>query len=297
MKLPCSVIQDLLPLYAEDLTSEISTMLVEEHLPECEDCKKMLEELKAPQPSLPVEALPMRQVKRLLQKQLWLAVVLTGCVIFTLFIPLLYQILQPTTMTYYEGLLSVQQNEDGTLTLLFAEPYSWCSAGSILDNDKTVDAREVTAGRLPWLYRFLHINSGSRELQISGSVDLLFFVNPDGQTFHLWGDIPEGYELRNPAPAFSLNDYVLLALIFCAVFGLGWIFLRKRKIGMILGYIALFFLCFSLGHLLVTGDISTNYQLFHEHFSRFTVFIFSTVAALYGAICTSLALYRLRKDR
>ena len=76
MKLPCAVIQDLLPLYAEDLTSDVSRTLVEEHLPECEDCRKMLKELKTPQLSLPAEALPMQQVKRLLRKQTLAAILL-----------------------------------------------------------------------------------------------------------------------------------------------------------------------------------------------------------------------------
>ena len=46
MKTPCSVIQDLLPLYAEELTGEDSRKLVEDHLEECENCKQTLEELK-----------------------------------------------------------------------------------------------------------------------------------------------------------------------------------------------------------------------------------------------------------
>ena len=103
MKLPCSVIQDLLPLYAEDLTSDVSKTLVEEHLPECDDCRRMLAELKAPPPALPPEAVPMQQVKKLLRKQLWLAVVLTMCLLFTFFIPFLYHAMQPHNMTYYDG--------------------------------------------------------------------------------------------------------------------------------------------------------------------------------------------------
>ncbi|MBQ7990126.1 MAG: zf-HC2 domain-containing protein [Oscillospiraceae bacterium] len=46
MKVHCDVIQDLLPLYADQACSEESRKLVEEHLAECDDCEKMYEMLK-----------------------------------------------------------------------------------------------------------------------------------------------------------------------------------------------------------------------------------------------------------
>ena len=52
MKLPCNVIEDLLPLYHDKICSAESRALVEEHLVECEACKTLLskidEELKHP---------------------------------------------------------------------------------------------------------------------------------------------------------------------------------------------------------------------------------------------------------
>lgn len=45
MKLDCSVIQDLLPLYIDDVSSEASSRLVAEHLKSCEDCKKVYQEM------------------------------------------------------------------------------------------------------------------------------------------------------------------------------------------------------------------------------------------------------------
>lgn len=42
MKISCDVIRDLLPLYAENLTSEESNHLVAEHLSKCESCQSEL---------------------------------------------------------------------------------------------------------------------------------------------------------------------------------------------------------------------------------------------------------------
>ncbi len=45
MKLNCNVIRDLLPLYADQICSEESRELVEEHLAECEDCSTLLRQM------------------------------------------------------------------------------------------------------------------------------------------------------------------------------------------------------------------------------------------------------------
>ena len=45
MKITCNIIEDLLPLYVDDMVSEDSRQLVEEHLKTCPACRKMQEEM------------------------------------------------------------------------------------------------------------------------------------------------------------------------------------------------------------------------------------------------------------
>lgn len=54
MKISCNVIRDILPLYAEDLASEDTRKLVDEHLCGCDDCTRELGVLKKVQ-MIPVE--------------------------------------------------------------------------------------------------------------------------------------------------------------------------------------------------------------------------------------------------
>ena len=39
VKLPCSVVRDLLPLYAEKMIETETRLLVDEHLAECPECE------------------------------------------------------------------------------------------------------------------------------------------------------------------------------------------------------------------------------------------------------------------
>ena len=45
-ELPCYVVSDLLPLYQDDILSEQTKKDIDEHLNECEDCKKKLVAMK-----------------------------------------------------------------------------------------------------------------------------------------------------------------------------------------------------------------------------------------------------------
>ena len=69
MNIKCDVIRDLLPLYMDDLVSEETKRLVEEHLEQCEDCRKYLEELKTSEEQavsreFAGELEPLRKIKR-----------------------------------------------------------------------------------------------------------------------------------------------------------------------------------------------------------------------------------------
>lgn len=47
MKLPCRVIEDLLPMYHDGICSKESAAFIEEHLEECPKCRKMLSQLRS----------------------------------------------------------------------------------------------------------------------------------------------------------------------------------------------------------------------------------------------------------
>ena len=71
----CNIVRDLLPLYVEKMLSADSQTFVEEHLKECEDCRKELESLKQGDSSVSMvkdhtdEAIPIKKVKKKLSKK------------------------------------------------------------------------------------------------------------------------------------------------------------------------------------------------------------------------------------
>lgn len=45
MKINCYIVQDLLPLYVENLANERTLSDVKEHLVECEECRQLMEDM------------------------------------------------------------------------------------------------------------------------------------------------------------------------------------------------------------------------------------------------------------
>ena len=84
MNKDCSIVQDLLPLYAEDMLREGTKEYVDGHLAQCEACRAELAALKADVPSAPVNAQPLRSLKKQLRRKKFTAVLLAVTLALTL---------------------------------------------------------------------------------------------------------------------------------------------------------------------------------------------------------------------
>lgn len=71
MKLPCELIHDLLPLYAEHLTSPETNQLLEEHLQSCPACQEELRVIQLPVPVQPDAAAdaPLKTIRNTLRRK------------------------------------------------------------------------------------------------------------------------------------------------------------------------------------------------------------------------------------
>ena len=85
MNKDCSIVQDLLPLYAEDMLREETKEYVDGHLAQCEACRAELTALKTEDVTpASVSAQPLRDLKRQLQRKKLTAVLLAVALALTL---------------------------------------------------------------------------------------------------------------------------------------------------------------------------------------------------------------------
>lgn len=69
MKIDCDIVRDLLPLYTEQLVSEKSRMAIEEHLEECEQCRKACQEMRTPPPQVRYDREPAESFRKYIKKE------------------------------------------------------------------------------------------------------------------------------------------------------------------------------------------------------------------------------------
>lgn len=121
MDISCDIIRDLLPLYAEDMASNASRELVEEHLEGCDPCKKELELLKQAQ-KLPVDVdtHALERVSKEIRKRKILTVLCVIATIFSLIWSGMVFAVSPICLTAEQAVESVELREDGALAVDFA---------------------------------------------------------------------------------------------------------------------------------------------------------------------------------
>jgi hypothetical protein len=100
MKIKCNIIKDLLPLYAEKLTSEESNSLILEHISECESCKNEYEKIteKVELPTNLNDYINLKKAKRKDRNNL-----IIGIISVVLFLLLIFALIKPYFPYLYTG--------------------------------------------------------------------------------------------------------------------------------------------------------------------------------------------------
>ena len=111
----CSIVQDLLPLYAEDMLREGTKEYVDGHLAQCEACRAELAALKADVTPAPVNAQPLRDLKKQLRRKKYTAVLLAVTLALTLATAGFAYLTAPQYLPYSETEWTVAR-ADGAVT-------------------------------------------------------------------------------------------------------------------------------------------------------------------------------------
>lgn len=149
MKISCDIIRDLLPLYAEDMVSEDSKRLVDDHLRGCEACVKELDALKKPQ-KIPVETdiSSLKRVELTIRRKKTLTVLAVMMTVAVLIVTATVWLMTPYILTKTEAIEDVWVTDDGALAIDYARGIIGKSSQSIQDSDNVANVCRTT--RYDW---------------------------------------------------------------------------------------------------------------------------------------------------
>ena len=334
----CSIVQDLLPLYEEDMLREETKEFVDGHLAQCAACRAELDALKADVKPAPVSAQPLRDLKRQLRRKKLTAVLLAVALALTLATAGFAYLTAPQYLPYDETEWTITRSPralaDGSImadeltdlsgiesiSVNLLTPVSGTEVTSTQDPDSGKTVYFITAWRTPldtWRGAFdktgdapnAHsvIDRTQREADALqgalGKVEsartlftldatnctAVYYSPNNGQDDVLLCGSMDGGVIS--LPRLALGYYVLLSFALLITLCIAFFLCRRKKIGKVLGHLALIPACYLLGHLLVKGFVTTSYQMQRD----FSLIILTT-ALLYAAALLAGTLLRQRRD-
>lgn len=116
MKISCDIIRDLLPLYAENMTSTATSEMVEEHLAECQGCKGYLDALRRPtQIPKEVSIQSLKHVKKDLSKRRFLTALMAVFLVLSLITGVRAFLNADIYLSARQAIDHVEEMEDGSV--------------------------------------------------------------------------------------------------------------------------------------------------------------------------------------
>ena len=280
MKLPCSVVRDLLPLYAENMTETETRTLVDEHLAECPECREKLSGIETGAEAPVDTAKPLASLKKQIRRRRWFAALIAGLLVFICVFTYFYHADDWVLVPWSEGLINVKGIESRTYGELFEE------SGSAEQHESAVDALILeTDSLLNGYEESMQIeDDGTRTMLLSGwstksnfpvprakrdYTEQAIYPIPDriiytceGTSHLLYGKpLNGGVEIL---PRLALAAYLLAALALAAVLGLFWFLFRRKDQSWILRQLFFAPLSYAAAHYLILGFRTRSFFLEHD---------------------------------
>ena len=300
----CSIVQDLLPLYEEDMLREETKEFVDGHLVQCAACRAELDALKADVKPAPVSAQPLRDLKRQLRRKKLTAVLLAVTLALTLATAGFAYLTAPQYLPYNAADWSVHEPDASLDAVLNGEehiciepltPVSGTEVESVIDPDSGETVYIISAWRTlldKWLGKLDTVNGNGDNLILLDTTNcrVVYYAQNNGQAnMVLYGERSGGVI---SLPRLALGYYVLLSLALLITLGIPFFVCRRKKTGKALGYLALISASYLAGHLLVKGFTTTSYQMQRD----FSLIIFAA-ALIYAAVMLAINLWRQKREK
>ena len=262
MKIPCSMVRDLLPLYAEEMTEEETRALVDEHLEECSECSKRLEEIRAAA-AVPAEntavdtAKPLLALKKTINKRRRITAAIAALCVFILLFSAFHRINEWHQVPWEEGLIQVIGIEKMADVEKRNSPFPE-EEEAIRLPDESMGLTIQFDSKISGIHSTMEKNENGTTEIIQG-----WSSNPNkkltgkacsrsgnGQIL-LWGEPADGSVVI--MPRLALASYAILACCLASLSALLWFLFRNKKDAFIFRQIFFAPASYLAGHLLIKG--------------------------------------------
>ncbi|MGM9975061.1 MAG: zf-HC2 domain-containing protein [Clostridiaceae bacterium] len=326
-KITCSVIEDMLPLYKEELLSEDSKVLVEEHLKECSKCQAYLKDLNSTINSTEdsskglgtilgsstnnseglleeSDKAPLLAIRRKLEYKKLLTIACSVVIAIIFMLAVYVHLTTPILLPYSENLITINKLDNGALMATLSPEVAGYEIDSFTDgrSESNEDPYYHITLWTTLLREYFPKDVGeSFIINRPGEkgytpVRGIFYQGPETEGVSYGAQVIYGSGLPDGGgmavlPRLALNYYFLLALILTVIGSVITLILRKHPKGKNIALrVTLIPAAYIIGSLLVTGTSGTTHTMLKD-FTSILLLMFP----IYFLMLLALKLVEYRK--
>lgn len=304
MKNECSIVCDLLPLYAEDMVSEDTAEFVKEHLGNCPTCRAELEKLRKPvQPvaaqHVPdIDAEPLKRLKKALLMEKVQAILCTAAVLLVLMLSGLSFLTAPEYFAYSQELVTVTEGANGEATISFSSEITNYKLQRIADPADKQTVYHLEVWTCAWDRMFS--KPGAQDVTVkpeNGHELLIYFTQFINQSSSnsavcIYGEIEPDSGGWMALPGLSMGYWLAINIVLLVILGVIWLNLRKKeKPRRLVERLILIPIAYMLGHLCVLGFHTLSYSEWRD-----AQMILAIGILFYCAMLLALSIFYSRKE-
>ena len=304
MKNECSIVCDLLPLYAEDMVSEDTAEFVKEHLGNCPTCRAELEKLRKPvQPvaaqHVPdIDAEPLKRLKKALLMEKVQAILCTAAVLLALMLSGLSFLTAPEYFAYSQELVTVTEGANGEATISFSSEITNYKLQRIADPADKQTVYHLEVWTCAWDRMFS--KPGAQDVTVkpeNGHELLIYFTQFINQSSSnsavcIYGEIEPDSGGWMALPGLSMGYWLAINIVLLVILGVIWLNLRKKeKPRRLVERLILIPVAYMLGHLCVLGFHTLSYSEWRD-----AQMILAIGILFYCAMLLALSIFYSRKE-
>lgn len=254
----CNIIKDILPLYIDNLISEDTRKFVENHIQNCDECRKELSLLKTDL-NVP-EAIINEQDGVAILKKLRLDIrkkrVFTGILSAIIVILSFAYLTAPEYLPYTESLeIAAAKENNGSVTLSFTGEYEL--------SQRAQGVYGISLYDTIWNKLFNTEKKQTIIVNPNGeAVNTIYYVSNGGQEDKvIYGENPIYNGGVMTLPRLFLNYYITLDILIALVLAVFFLMFRKKeKVKAIIVKMLFVLVSYFVSHVMITGFNATSYS-------------------------------------
>lgn len=271
MKITCDVIKDLLPLYVENISSDDSRILIEEHIVSCDSCKRELNKLGTPKGvSLDTNVLPLKKLKVTLLKRKYLTIFLSVSLTILILIITMGYITAPEYIPYSEKTVTITETNNKTVIVHFEAPGTRYEISKYRTEDNSEYIFNISIWSSIWNRSMCKDSPQEFVLNPKGEmVSNVYYSSNDGnEDILIYGKDPNPNGGTITLPRLFLSYYFTIAVVGAVILGfILFLFRKKQNAKVIIFKLFALPISYLLGHICIKSFSGISYSATRDFYA------------------------------